>query len=113
MENFQKGKLTKSPSGLLTNSKMQTQQTKQITVTYIVGNTEYSFDAQITYTVDIEEGDFMHPTFSDTIIDRVEYVGKTISYNYMSNKTEVVTSTVLLAEIRRLIDWEFELEKSL
>jgi hypothetical protein len=92
---------------------MQTQQTKQITVTHTVGNTEYSFDAQITYTVDIEEGDFMHPTFSDTIIDRVEYVGKTLAYNYMSNKNEVVTNTVLLAEIRKSVDWEFELEKSL
>jgi hypothetical protein len=92
---------------------MQTQQTKEIAVCHTVGNIEYSFDAQINYTVDIEEGDFMHPTFSDTIIDRVEYVGKTISYNYMSNKTEVVTNTVELAKLRKSIDWEFELEKNL
>jgi hypothetical protein len=92
---------------------MQTQQTKQITVTHTVGNTEYSFDAQITYTVDIEEGDYLHPTFSDTIIDRIEYGGETLAYNYMSNKTVVVTNTVLLAEIRKSIDWEFELDKNL
>jgi pyruvate/2-oxoglutarate dehydrogenase complex dihydrolipoamide dehydrogenase (E3) component len=55
----------------------------------------------------------MHPTFSDTIIDRVEYGGETLAYDCISNKTVVVTNTVLLAEIRKLIDWEFELEKSL
>jgi len=92
---------------------MQTQQTKQITVTHTIGNTEYDFDAQITYTVDIEEGDFMHPSFSDTVIDRVEYGGETIAHDCISNKTVVVTNTVLLAEIRKAIDWEFELEKNL
>jgi hypothetical protein len=92
---------------------MRQQEIKQITVTHTVGNIEYGFYAQINYTVDIEEGDFMHPTFSDTIIDRVEYVGKTISYNYMSNKTEVVTNTVELATLIKSIDWKFELEKNL
>jgi hypothetical protein len=92
---------------------MQTQQTKRITVSHTIGNTEYDFDAQINYTVDIEDGDYLHPTFSDTIIDRIEYIGKTLAYNYMSNKTEVVTNTVELATLRKSIDWEFELEKSL
>jgi len=92
---------------------MQTQQTKQITVTHTIGNTEYSFDAQINYTVYIEEGDFMHPTFSDTIIDRVEYGGETIAHDCISDKTVVVTNTILLATLRKLIDWEFELEKNL
>jgi hypothetical protein len=96
---------------------MQTQQTKEIAVCHTVGNTEYSFDAQITYTVDIEEGDFMHPTFSDTIIDRVEYGSETLAYNYMSNKTVVFTNimehTVELAKLRKSIDWKFELEKNL
>ena len=91
---------------------MQTQQTKQITVTQTVGNTEYSFDAQITYTVDIEEGDFMHPTFSDTIIDMVEYVGATLAFDY-DKSDRVVTNTVELAKLRKLIDWYFELEKNL
>jgi hypothetical protein len=92
---------------------MKTQQIKQITVTQTVGNTEYSFDAQISYTVDIEEGDYLHPTFSDTIIDRIEYGGETLAYNYMSNKTVVVTNRVELATLRKSIDWEFELEKNL
>ena len=91
---------------------MQTQQTKQTTVTHTVGNTEYSFDAQITYTVDIEEGDFMHPTFSDTIIDRVEYVGATLAYDY-DKSDRVVTNTVELAKLRRAIIWEDQLQKSL
>jgi hypothetical protein len=92
---------------------MQTQQTKPITVSHTIGNTEYDFEAQITYTVDIEEGDFMHPTFSDTIIDRIEYIGKTLAYNYMSNKTVVVTNTVELASLRKAIIWEDQLQKSL
>ena len=92
---------------------MRQQEIRNITVTHTVGNIEYYFEAQVTYTIDIEEGDYMHPTFSDTVIDRVEYVGKTLAYNYMSNKTEVVTNTVLLAEIRKAIDWHFELEKNL
>jgi len=92
---------------------MQTQKTKQITVSHIIGNTEYDFNAQITYTIDIEEGDYLHPTFSDTIIDRVEYIGKTLAYNYMSNKNEVVTNTVLLASLMKAISWEDQLQKNL
>ena len=92
---------------------MQTQKTKQITVSHTIGNTEYDFEAQITYTIDIEEGDYLHPTFSDTIIDRVEYVGNTLAYNYMSNKNEVVTNTVLLASLRKAISWEDQLQKNL
>jgi hypothetical protein len=91
---------------------MQTQQTKQITVSHTIRRTEYSFYAQITYTVDIEEGDFMHPTFSDTIIDRIEYVGATLAYDY-DKSDRVVTNTVELAKLRKSIDWEFELEKNL
>jgi YD repeat-containing protein len=91
---------------------MKTQQTKEIEVCHTVGNTEYSFDAQITYTVDIEEGDFMHPTFSDTIIDRIEYGGETLAYDY-DKSDRVVTNTVELAKLRKSIDWEFELEKNL
>jgi len=92
---------------------MQTQKTKKIAVNHIIGNTEYDFEAQITYTIDIEEGDYLHPTFSDTIIDRVEYVGNTLAYNYMSNKNEVVTNTVLLASLMKAISWEDQLQKSL
>ena len=92
---------------------MQIQQTKQITVSHTIGNIEYVFNAQITYTIDIEEGDYLHPTFSDTIIDRVEYIGKTLAYNYMSNKNEVVTNTVLLASLMKAISWEDQLQKNL
>jgi hypothetical protein len=92
---------------------MRRQEIKQITVTQTFGNTEYDFEAQVTYTIDIEEGDYMHPTFSDTIIDQIEYSGETIAYNYMSNKTVVVTNRVELATLRKSIDWEFELEKNL
>jgi hypothetical protein len=91
---------------------MKTQQTKEIAVCHAIRRTEYSFYAQITYTVDIEEGDFMHPSFSDTIIDRVEYVGATLAYDY-DKSDRVVTNTVELASLRKSIDWEFELEKSL
>jgi len=92
---------------------MQIQQTKQITVSHTIGNTEYDFEAQITYTVHIEEGDYLHPAFSDTIIDRIEYSGETLAYNYMSNKNEVVTNTVLLASLRKAISWEDQLQKNL
>jgi hypothetical protein len=92
---------------------MKTQQTKRITVSHTIGNTEYSFDAQITYTVDIEDGDYLHPTFSDTIIDRVEYGGETIAHDCISNKTFVVTNTVELAKLRKAIIWEDQLQKSL
>jgi hypothetical protein len=92
---------------------MQTQQTKQITVTHTVGNTEYDFEAQITYTVDIEEGDFMHPTFSDTIIDRIEYLGETLAYSPIVEITRIVTNTVELASLRKAISWEDQLQKAL
>jgi hypothetical protein len=91
---------------------MKTQQTKEIAVCHTIRRTEYSFYAQITYTVDIEEGDFMHPTFSDTIIDRIEYVGATLAYDY-DKSDRVVTNTVELAKLRRAIIWEDQLQKSL
>ena len=91
---------------------MQKQQTKQIAVNHTIGNTEYDFHAKITYTIDIEEGDFMHPTFSDTIIDRVEYLGGTLAYDY-DKSDRVVTNTVELARLRKAIIWEDQLQKSL
>ena len=78
----------------------------------MIGITEYSFYAEITYTIDIEEGDFMHPTFSDTIIDRVEYVSGTLAYDY-DKSDRVVTNTVELARLRKAIIWEDQLQKSL
>jgi hypothetical protein len=91
---------------------MKTQKTKEIAVCHTIRRTEYSFYALITYTIDIEEGDYLHPTFSDTIIDRVEYVGATLAYDY-DKSDRVVTNTVELATLRKSIDWEFELEKNL
>jgi len=92
---------------------MQTQQTKQIAVSHMIGITEYSFEVQITYTVDIEDGDFMHPTFSDTIIDRVEYVSGTLAYSPVAERARVVTNTLELARLRKAIIWEDQLQKSL
>ena len=91
---------------------MQIQQTKQITVSHIIGNTEYDFNAQITYTIDIEEGDYLHPAFSDTIIDRIEYSGETLAYDY-DKSDRVVTNRVELASLRKAIIWEDQLQKSL
>jgi IMP cyclohydrolase len=92
---------------------MRQQEIRQITVTHTVGNIEYGFYAQINYTVDIEEDDYLHPKFSNIIIDKVEYVGEMIAHDCISNKLLVVTNTVELAALIKSIDWEFELEKNL